>query len=98
MTAGKNGAPAGPNDYGHIENAGAMIGGIPPASMRDPNAPPNWMMYVEVADTAAATTKAKSLGANVFMGPMDIGENGTISVISDPQGAVFALHQAAAQK
>ena len=97
VTNGK-GAPAGPDDYGHIENAGTAIGGIPPASMRDPNAPPNWMIYVEVADTAAATEKAKSLGATVCMGPMDIGENGTISVLQDPQGAYFALHQATAAK
>ena len=97
VTNGKGGA-AGPNDYGHIENNGAMIGGIPPASMRDPNTPPNWMIYVEVADTAAATAKAGSLGANVIMGPMDIGENGTISVLQDPQGAFFALHQSPAPK
>jgi predicted enzyme related to lactoylglutathione lyase len=97
VTNGKGG-PAGPNDYGHIENGTEMIGGIPPASMRDPNAPPSWMIYVEVADTAAATDKAKSLGATVVVGPMDIGENGTISVLQDPQGAFFALHQATAQK
>ena len=96
VTDGKGGAP-GPQDYGHIENAGAMIGGVPPASMRNPNAPPHWLIYVEVADVAALTEKAKSLGANVFMGPMAIGENGTISVLADPQGAVFALHQAAAK-
>ena len=97
VTNGK-GAAAGPNDYGHIDNAGTLIGGIPPASMRDPNTPPNWMIYVEVADTAAMTTKAGSLGANVIMGPMDIGENGTISVLQDPQGAFFALHQSPAQQ
>jgi uncharacterized protein len=92
------GSAAGPEDYAHIENAGAMIGGIPPASMRDPNTPPNWMVYVEVPDAAATTDKAKALGANVVVGPMDIGENGTISVFSDPQGAYFAVHQAGATK
>jgi predicted enzyme related to lactoylglutathione lyase len=97
VTNGK-GAPAGPDDYGHIENGDAMIGGIPPASMRDPNAPPNWMIYFEVAETGGMTEKAASLGANVIMGPMDIGENGTISVLQDPQGAFFALHQAPAPK
>jgi predicted enzyme related to lactoylglutathione lyase len=91
------GGDAGPNDYAHIENAGTMIGGIPPASMRDPNTPPSWLCYMEVADVAAATEKAKSLGANVFVGPMDIGENGKISVLADPQGAVFALHQGTAK-
>jgi predicted enzyme related to lactoylglutathione lyase len=29
---------------------------------------------------------------------MDIGENGTISVLQDPQGAFFALHQATGMK
>jgi predicted enzyme related to lactoylglutathione lyase len=95
VTNGK-GAPAGPDDYGHIDHNGTLIGGIPPAGMRDPNAPPNWMIYVEVADTAAMTEKARGLGATVCMGPMDIGENGTISVLSDPQGAYFALHQSPA--
>jgi predicted enzyme related to lactoylglutathione lyase len=93
VSSGKEGGPAGPNDYAHIENNGTMIGGIPPASMRDPNAPPNWLIYVEVADAAASTEKAKSLGATVVVGPMDIGDNGKISVLQDPQGAYFALHQ-----
>ena len=95
VSNGKGGA-AGPDDYAHIENGGQMIGGIPPASMRDPNAPPNWLIYVEVADVAAATDKAKSLGATVVVGPMDIGENGKISVLQDPQGAFFAVHQSTA--
>jgi predicted enzyme related to lactoylglutathione lyase len=97
VTDGKGKAP-GPEDYGHIENGDAAIGGIPPANMRDEDTPPNWMIYVEVADTAAMTTKARSLGATVMMGPMDIGDNGTISVLTDPQGAVFALHQSTASK
>ena len=97
VTNGKGGA-AGPDDYAHIENGGQMIGGIPPASMRDPNAPPNWLIYVEVPDVAAATDKAKSLGATVVVGPMDIGENGRISVLQDPQGAFFAMHQATGMK
>lgn len=95
VTNGK-GAPVGPDDYGHIEHNGVPIGGIPPGSMRDPNAPPNWMIYVEVADVAAMTEQALSLGASVCVGPMDIGENGRVSVLSDPQGACFALHQSPA--
>jgi predicted enzyme related to lactoylglutathione lyase len=94
VTNGKEMKPAGPDEYGHIMNGHAMIGGLPPASMKDPNAPPHWLIYVEVADTAATTAKAKSLGATAFVDSMDIGEHGTISVIADPQGAVFALHQA----
>lgn len=95
VTDGKGG-PIGRHDYGHIEHGGAMIGGMVPPGLRDPNAPPNWMIYVEVADAAAATAKASGLGATVCVGPMDIGENGTISVLTDPQGAFFALHQSPA--
>jgi predicted enzyme related to lactoylglutathione lyase len=97
VTNGKGG-PIGRDDYGHIENGDTMIGGMVPSSMRDPNTPPNWMIYVEVADTAAATERARTLGATVCVGPMDIGENGTISVLTDPQGAFFALHQSPAKE
>ena len=88
-------SPAGPNDYAHIVNGTEFIGGIPPAAQRDPHAPPSWMIYVEVPDCAASVAKAKSLGAQVCVDTMSIPESGAVAVLTDPQGAVFALHQAA---
>ncbi len=92
ITAGKDMSAPGPDDYGHIVNGDDFIGGLPPANMRDPHAPPSWMIYVEVPDCAAAVAKARTLGARVYMDTREIGENGWMAVLADLQGAVFAVH------
>jgi hypothetical protein len=56
-------------------------------------APPVWLSYVTVEDADATTERAKELGASVFAGPFDVMEAGRMSVLSDPQGAAFALWQ-----
>jgi uncharacterized protein len=84
----------GENDksgYLHIKNGEQFIGGIPPAEHRQQGVPPHWLAYFWVDDVAVSTAKAKSLGANVYMGPMKIENVGDMSVIADPQGAVFAI-------
>ena len=94
FVTGKDMKPAGPDDaYPHIVSGDAMLGGLPGPNERDPNAPPHMLAYFSVADVAASTNKARSLGATVMVDSMDIGENGRISVLQDPQGAFFALHQ-----
>ena len=96
MVDGRQMNPAKPGQYFHIVNGGTMdkmIGGIPPAEQVDPNAHPAWLIYVEAEDCAAATKKAVSLGGAAYVDSMAIGEEGIISVIADPQGAVFALHE-----
>jgi predicted enzyme related to lactoylglutathione lyase len=56
--------------------------------------PPHWLPYVAVADTDATVMLAEGLGARVHVPPMDIPGAGRISVLADPQGAVFGLHEA----
>jgi predicted enzyme related to lactoylglutathione lyase len=53
--------------------------------------PPFWMSYIRVDDTDASTEKAKSLGATLHMGPMDVPGQGRMSVLADPQGAAFSI-------
>ncbi len=89
-----NAKPAG--SYLHIKNAGVHIGGIPPESFRDKNAPPHWLLYFQIADCDASTTKAQELGARVYMPPISINANLRLSILADPQGAVFALFAAQA--
>jgi predicted enzyme related to lactoylglutathione lyase len=86
---------AGQDDSGylHIKNGEQFIGGIPPAAHRNPNTPPHWLSYFQVADCDASTAKAKELGATVYMGPMTMEGVGRWSVVADPQGAVLALFQ-----
>jgi predicted enzyme related to lactoylglutathione lyase len=59
------------------------------------NAPSHWTVYFTVADCAASTKKAVSLGANNIVPPQSVPDVGTFSMFFDPQGALFALHQPA---
>ena len=56
--------------------------------------PPHWGTYVAVANVDDATGKARSLGATILAGPMDVSEHGRMTVLKDPTGAVISLWQA----
>jgi predicted enzyme related to lactoylglutathione lyase len=60
-----------------------------------PGAPSVWLAYVEVDDIAAATKKAKSLGAKIMKHVTEIKGAGTFSVFQDPTGAFLALWKSA---
>lgn len=53
--------------------------------------PSHWMTYIAVDDVDATAEKAKSLGANVCVQPVDVPNIGRFSVINDPQGATFTI-------
>ncbi|MEA2570522.1 MAG: uncharacterized protein QOI24_2523 [Acidobacteriota bacterium] len=54
---------------------------------------PNWLSYVAVESVDDTIKTAKDLGANVVAGPMDVFDSGRMAVLTDPQGAAFALWQ-----
>jgi len=81
--------------YWHIMNGEVGIGGLPPATQINPNAPAHWMAYFLVSDCDATTAKAQQLGAAVYLAPMSIEGTGRMAVLADPQGAVFAIFQPA---
>jgi predicted enzyme related to lactoylglutathione lyase len=58
------------------------------------DAPPtHWLHVVRVADTAdAAAVRAKKAGGTLILGPMDVPGGDRIAVLSEPLGAVFAVH------
>ena len=60
-----------------------------------PDMPTFWLAYVGVDDINASTEKAKSLGATIHKGPMEIPNIGWFSVLADPTGATIALFQPA---
>jgi uncharacterized protein len=84
-----------PSGYVHIKNGEQFIGGIPPAAHRQPGMPPHWLPYFLVADVDATAAKAKQGGANIYLAPMSMENVGRMSVIADPQGAVFAIFKSA---
>jgi len=83
------------HNYWHIMNDEQGIGGLPPATPNNPNAPAHWMAYLLVSDCDATAAKAQQLGAAVYLAPMSIEGTGRMAVLADPQGAVFAIFQPA---
>jgi len=53
------------------------------------------LAYFQVDDVDATASKAKQMGANLYLAPMTMEGVGRLSVIADPQGAVFAIFKSA---
>ena len=58
-----------------------------------PGAPSFWLSYILVDDIAAATAKAKSLGATIIQDQLEVPEAGTLTIFTDPTGATLGLWQ-----
>ncbi|HET8996111.1 MAG TPA: VOC family protein [Acetobacteraceae bacterium] len=58
-----------------------------------PGQPSIWIPYVLVPDVAAATEKARGLGAQVIRGKTEVPDMGWFSVILDPTGAALGMWQ-----
>lgn len=53
--------------------------------------PSNWLTYFAVNDADKALEKTKAGGGDVVTGPMDVPGIGRIAILTDPQGAFFAV-------
>lgn len=78
----------GPEPYLAIKNGDAYNGGI--RQLEREGAPPHWLVYFGTDDMESALAKVGELGGSKLAGPIDIGM-GSVGVVQDPQGAVFAL-------
>ena len=56
-----------------------------------PEVPTAWMVYVRVADVAAAAARAEELGGQVHMGKTPIPGHGFFAMIADPTGGVIGV-------
>jgi len=59
--------------------------------------PPQWLIYVTVADIEASLQACTAGGGQVVAGPRGMGTYGRFCVIRDPAGAVLALLEAPRQ-
>lgn len=78
--------------YVVLQNAGYSNGGIMPTDERHGDAPPYWLVYFTVSSCDEAAARTQELGGEVLAEPTEIGA-GRISVLKDPQGAVFAIFE-----
>jgi predicted enzyme related to lactoylglutathione lyase len=84
----------GSDAYAEAQVSGRTIGGLMQRSPDVPaDVPDSWLVYFGTADTDADVAKATGLGASVVVGPTDIPGTGRFAVLTDPQGAAFALFQ-----
>lgn len=65
---------------------------IKPADMP---APSHWLLYIKVSDLEAALDRVRAGGGQVVNGPMEVPGGDHVAQCMDPQGAMFALHEAA---
>ena len=85
--------PMGPTGrYTMIETGKGTGGGMLKHPV--PGEPSSWLAYVEVDDVAAATQKAKALGATIKLDVTDMHGAGWMSIIVDPTGATLGLWRA----
>jgi hypothetical protein len=55
--------------------------------------PSYWMPYFQVTNVDTSASKAKELGGNLMVPPQEIPNTGRFAIVTDPQGAMFAIFQ-----
>jgi len=79
---------AGPGSYLALELGGEFGGGVVECQTRRPL----WLPYIQVAEIAGATDRARRLGASVLLEPRE-GPAGWRSVLAAPAGGEVAFWQ-----
>lgn len=83
-------APAGGTPYTTIETEGRDNGGIIVIDPSWGDAPAMWLVYFAHEDVQAASKRIQASGGGLIMPPTP-SPAGPFAVVTDPQGAVFAL-------
>jgi uncharacterized protein len=84
----------GSDEYAEGQVSGRTIAGVRPRGSDLPaEVPDHWLIYFGSSDVDADTERAKALGATVLVEPTDVPNTGRFSVLSDPEGAAFAIFQ-----
>jgi len=83
----------GPMPYTMWTANGVPLGGVMP--LPEAGGHPSWLAYTSTPDVDASAQEAQSLGASIHVPPQDIPGVGRFAVLTDPQGAYFALYSSA---
>lgn len=79
--------------YTTIRNEGRPNGGFMPMTEQPGDAPSYWLPYFIVAACDESVARARELGGKVLAGPVEVGPGSRIAILSDPQGATFAVFE-----
>ncbi|MER6396936.1 VOC family protein [Kitasatospora sp. NPDC001603] len=70
----------------------AVAAVVPP--MPGDDVPSAWCLYLASPDTAATVEKIRAAGGEVLMGPLQVGDFGSMAIAKDPGGVTFGVWQA----
>jgi predicted enzyme related to lactoylglutathione lyase len=90
----------GDQPYTMWTNKETPLGGVMemPEEVRAAGAPPHWMAYVSVNDVEETVSKVTEAGGSVLHEATDVPGAGSFAVLSDPQGAAFAIYKSASEE
>ncbi len=74
-------------------NTKKTVAGICHASGINADLPPQWMIYINVANLEKSVENCLKLGGKIIAGPQKYSGSGEYCVIQDPAGAVCALFE-----
>jgi predicted enzyme related to lactoylglutathione lyase len=77
--------------YTMFKKDGAQAAGMIKATPEMKLTHPYWLIYFAVDDCDKSVAKAQQLGGKAMLPPTDIPNIGRFSVLTDPQGAYFAI-------
>jgi predicted enzyme related to lactoylglutathione lyase len=75
--------------YGLIRKDGRQVGGIGPAT--DPSRGTSWSIYFSTDDAEETAASVVTNGGRVILAPLDVMDQGRMSVFQDPTGAYFSV-------
>lgn len=78
--------------YGQFRKDGKQVAGIGPAT--DQARGSSWALYLATDDAAQTAARVEANGGQVVMAPMEVMDQGTMAVFTDPAGAFFSVWQA----
>jgi predicted enzyme related to lactoylglutathione lyase len=76
-----------------VPSTGTGVAGVCHARGTNTGLPPQWLIYITVADLDASVAACRAHGGSIIKDPTPMGEMGRFCVIRDPGGAVAALYQ-----
>ncbi|MEA5155048.1 VOC family protein [Raineyella sp.] len=85
-------------EFGHytmVRSGDAVIGGMMGRTPDMPAGPDAWVVYLDTPDAQATCDRATADGGTVIVPPMQVGDSGTMGLITDPGGCATGFWQAA---
>lgn len=88
-------------EYGHyvsLKKRDAEIAGMMKKGDEMQGMPDAWTVYLAVPDVGAAAEAVRNAGGQVVFDAMDVGELGSMAIVTDPSGAFVGLWQPGTHK